>query len=253
MNLRVRYFCAIAALAAPMAFAGAADAEVIMGWDVHTTSSTSSPLAATNSAAAVVSPVGLTLGTGISPTTSLLKSWGGASKTATSTTPTTAATAIDNNEFISFGFTVADGYSVSLSSIDLSYHRRTNGPNSGIWQYAVNNDTFNDIAPAVSFASTSTGGAALSPFTLTGISDLQDMAAGTNVTFRLVLFGAKSTSLTLGYWSVYDVTNTTADDLSLNGTVTAPFDERGSASPEPTTVALLALGTLTLFQRRRRA
>lgn len=247
MNLRARYFCAIAALAAPMTFAGATHAEVIMGWDVHSATSTSSPLAATNSATAVVSPVGLTLGTGISPTTNPARSWGGAGMMEAN-----AINAVAGNDFISFGFTVADGYSVSLSSIDLSYRRRTLGPNGGVWQYAVNNGAFNDIA-AASFTNSSNAGITLPPLALTGISDLQGLSAGTSVSFRLALFGATSSTLTGGYWTVFDVANTTAADLALNGTVTAPFDERGSVAPEPTTVALLTLGTLTLFQRRRRA
>ncbi|MFA7235896.1 MAG: PEP-CTERM sorting domain-containing protein [Phycisphaeraceae bacterium] len=251
MNLRVRYFCAIAALAAPMALTGAANADVLMGWDVHTLPGGNSvfgpsSFAATTSATGIASPIGLTRGSGIVTTgvTAATRAWGGVNMTTT-----TSAAAIAANDFVSFGFTVADGYTISLSSIDEFYRRKASGPSGGLWQYAINGGSFTDIAP-VSFTSSSNAGATLSPFTLTGISDLQDMSAGTSVTFRLALYGG---TITTGDWYVYDTANSTAPDLALNGTVVSPLDDHGSAVPEPTTVALLALGTLALFQRRRAA
>ena len=58
------------------------------------------------------------------------------------------------------------------------------------------------------FSSTSSSGAAITPISLTGISALQNLAAGSVVDFRLVPYGATSTA---GTWYVYDGGNNTND------------------------------------------
>ena len=50
-----------------------------------------------------------------------------------------------------------------------------------------------------------------------GIAALQNISAGTNVTFRIVLWGGTSSSVT---WYIYDVTNSTVVDFAVQGTVT---------------------------------
>jgi hypothetical protein len=56
----------------------------------------------------------------------------------------------------------------------------------------------------------------LSPINLSGISNLQNVGAGTNVTFRIVNWGGTSSA---GTWYVFDVANSSALDFALQGTV----------------------------------
>ena len=51
---------------------------------------------------------------------------------------------------------------------------------------------------------------------LSGIPALQHVGSGTNVTFRIVNFGGTSSS---GTWYVYDVANSPAPDLAIEGSV----------------------------------
>ena len=51
---------------------------------------------------------------------------------------------------------------------------------------------------------------------LTGVTALQNVPAGTVVTFRIVNWGATGTT---GTWYIFDVANTTADDFEIQGTV----------------------------------
>ena len=51
---------------------------------------------------------------------------------------------------------------------------------------------------------------------LSGVSGLQNLTAGTAVTFRLTPYGATSSS---GTWYIF---NTNGDDLVLNGSVQGP-------------------------------
>jgi hypothetical protein len=56
----------------------------------------------------------------------------------------------------------------------------------------------------------------LSPIDLSGIAALQDVGAGTNVTFRIVNWGGTSSN---GTWYIFDVSNSIALDFELRGTV----------------------------------
>jgi len=78
-----------------------------------------------------------------------------------------------------------------------------------VWQYEANGGAWTLIGDFTSeFSSTSSSGAAITPISLTGISALQNLAAGSVVDFRLVPYGATSTA---GTWYVYDGGNNTND------------------------------------------
>ena len=77
------------------------------------------------------------------------------------------------------------------------------------------------------YASTSSSGAALAAIDLTGIAALQNIGPGTNVTFRLVNFGASGST---GTWYIYNVANSTAPDFSISGTI-APLTVATAAPP----------------------
>ena len=186
---------------------------VLASWDVSgQTSFGTSPLAATANANVTVG--GLTRGSGISTTgTPASRGWGG---TAFETTSTTAAAAVTANEFATFTVTPKTGFTTSFTSLSkFDYRRSGSGPASGVLQYQIGAGAFADAA-TFSYTSTATTGASIAAIDLSGISALQNIAAGTIVTFRIVNYGATNTG---GTWYVYDVSNSTAADLALTGIV----------------------------------
>jgi hypothetical protein len=161
-------------------------------------------LLATTVATGATDSTGLTRGSGVKTSgTGANNAWGGDNWASTS------AAGISGNEFITFGFTVSAGYSTSLSSISLNYRHSSTGPSNGYWQYQVNGGSWGLIGDeSDEFSSTSSSGAAITPISLTGISALQNLPAGSIVDFRLTPYGATST---VGTWYVYDGGNNTND------------------------------------------
>ena len=172
-----------------------------------------SPLSATANANVTVG--GLTRGSGIVTTgTGAARGWGG---TGFETSSTSAALAVTANEFATFTVTPKTGFTASLTSISkFDYRRSGTGPASGVLQYQIGSGAFTDVS-TVSYTSTSSTGGSIAAIDLSGISALQNLSAGTVVTFRIVNYGATNTG---GTWYIYDVANSTAADLSLDGTVT---------------------------------
>jgi endonuclease/exonuclease/phosphatase family metal-dependent hydrolase len=177
----------------------------VLAWDMDgQTSYGTQGLKAGTIATGATNSTGLTRGSGVTTSgTAASNAWGGADWASTS------ATGISDNEDVTFGLTVSSGYSTSLSSIALNYRRSSTGPEDGYWQYQINGGTWGLISDVTNeFSSTSSSGAAMTPLSLTGISALQNLAAGTVVNFRLTPYGATSTA---GTWYVYDGGNNTND------------------------------------------
>jgi hypothetical protein len=160
-------------------------------------------------ASGVTNSTGLTRGPGVSTTsTAASNAWGGNGWASTS------AAGISSGQYVTFGMTVAAGHTLSLSSIDLYYRHSGTGPTNGLWQYQLNGGAWVTIADVTNeFPSTSTSGAAMAELSLSGVAGLQNVAAGTTVTIRLVPYGATSSG---GTWYVFD---TTGNDLVVNGSV----------------------------------
>ncbi|MBU1425971.1 MAG: DNRLRE domain-containing protein [Gammaproteobacteria bacterium] len=199
------------ALAAAPAFAA-----TLAGWDVHGLTGGSgnfgaSPLAVTTSDANLAVG-GLTRGSGIGTSgTAAARGWGGNDWLNTS-----AANAVSGNDFATFTVTANSGYQVSYSSISkFDYRRSGTGASSGVLQYQIGGGAFADIA-TLSYTSTASSGASLAAIDLSGIPALQNVPAGTTVTFRIANYGGTSSS---GTWYVFDAANSTANDLEVSGTV----------------------------------
>ena len=213
-----RFALLMLATSAPFLLAGPVSAGVLAGWDVHglpggTNSFGTSPLAATT-AAANLTIGGLTRGSGVGTTGgAAARGWGGNNWTASS-----ATAAANAGNSVTFSITANTGYQVSLSTISrLDYRRSGGGPTSGVLQYQVGSGAFTDIA-TLSYTSTASGGASLAATDLSGVAALQNLAAGTTATLRIVNFGGTSAG---GTWYVFDTANTSASDLEISGTVTA--------------------------------
>jgi hypothetical protein len=238
------------ALTTSMACIASAEAAVLVGWDVHSlTGGTgnfgSSPLSPTTTAANLTVG-GLTRGSGVltpSGTTAAARGWGGTDWVATS-----SAAAITAADVVTFTVAASAGYKVSISSIShFDYRRSSSGPSSGVLQYQVGGGAFVDAA-TLGYTSTASSGASLSAIDLSGMAALQNVAAGTPITFRVVNYGASGTG---GTWYVFDALNTTASDLEVSGTVSAAGpsvngscgSSNGLTFPKPPTANLCADGS----------
>ena len=184
-------------------------------------------LAATTVASGVTNSTGLTRGSGVTTSgTAASNAWGGTNWASTS------SAGISGNENITFGATVSSSHTLSLSAIDMNYRRSSTGPSSGFWQYEIGTGAWTNIADVGSeFSSTSSSGAAMSELSLSGISALQNLAAGTKVTFRLTPYGATSTS---GTFYVYNVSGS---DLVVKGTIGSTGTQMATATKSTTTTS----------------
>ncbi len=196
---------------------GSTNGTTLIGWDVSgltggANNFGASPLAPTINAPNLTVVAGLTRGSGISTSgTAAQRAWGGVAFTGAS-----EAAAITANQGITFITTAKSGYTVSYTSISrFDYRHSGTGPATGALQYQVGLGTFADITP-LSYPTNTSGGASLSPIDLSGIAALQNVGAGTNVTFRIVNYGGGSA----GTWYIFDVAASTALDFALQGTVT---------------------------------
>jgi DNA/RNA endonuclease G (NUC1) len=191
---------------------GIAYTGILAGWDVSgQTGFGSSPLAPTTNAPNLTL-TGLTRGSGVGTSgTAAAMAWGGSGFMDTSSAAATAA-----NHFAAFSVTATSGYSLSCSSISrFDYRRSSTGPTSGELQYQVGSGTFVYIA-SLTYSVSSSSGSSLGPIDLSGISALQNVAPGVTVTFRIVNYGGTSSG---GTWYVFDVANSAAPDLIIEGQV----------------------------------
>lgn len=235
---------AVTAFSALAAVTQSSSAAVLAGWDFDPLAGGlnnfgASPLSATT-AAANLTVGGLTRGSGVGTTgTGAANAWGG--NDFIIATPTEAA-AITANEFATVGITASTGFTVSYDNIAAYNIRRSaTGPSTGQWQYQLGSGSFVDIGTDITWGGTTTAVGNTQPLiNLTGISALQNVAAGTAVTFRAVTWGATSTG---GTWYLNDPVGAAGNDFVINGTVTAV--------PEPSSALLGGLGLLALLRRRR--
>lgn len=206
-------------VAAAVILTGAVNAQTaLVSWDfAGLTGYGSSPLAPT-AASPNLTVAGLTRGSGLATSGSAgANAWGGSEWNGTALL-TTSAAAIADGAFVTFTLTPNTGYSVSLSGIPAYNVRRSNfGPTTGLWQYSLDGSTFTDIGLQITWG-TNTGGTGnvKDAIDLSGLAPLQNIAAGTTVTFRVVNWGASGT----GTW-YFNSLATAGSDLVINGTVTS--------------------------------
>ncbi|MGD0651802.1 MAG: endonuclease [Verrucomicrobiia bacterium] len=217
-NVQLRWRCgsgsppiAPAAVVLPLSYSG-----TVVGWDTSTlpgglNNFGPSPFAATTNDANI-SAGGVTRGSGVTQSgTAAVRAWGGNGWVDGS-----SADAITNNRVVTFTIQANPGFRVSLSSISkFDYRRSSTGPPNGLLQYQAGSaDSFHDIT-TVSYSSTSSSGASIGTIDLSSISALQNVAAGTVVTFRIVNWGGGSA----GTWYIFDKDGSTASDFEIQGSV----------------------------------
>ena len=186
----------------------------LFGWDVSGVSNFGvSPMAPSTNAPGLM-VTGLTRGSGVGTSGSAAQhAWGGNAFISSS-----EAGAIAASQFFSFGAVETNrNYTISYRSIStFEYRHSGTGPTNGVVQYQVGSGSFNDVA-SLFYSSSSSSGASLSPIDLSEIPALQNVPAGTNVTFRIVNYDGTSSG---GTWYVFDVSNSPALDFEVQGVVT---------------------------------
>ena len=234
-----------AGLASMIIISAPARADIIAGWDFSPIVSGgnwgNSPMTPLTINSNVSITTGLTRGWTVGSGTSAAAAWGGNNFDITATTE---AAAITSSDYASFTFTAQPGYALSLTDIPAYNIRHSaTGPSTGHWQYKVDGGSFTDIDGNITWGTvTSASGNAEALVSLSGISDLQNVPAGTTVTLRCVTWGATNVG---GTWYFNDPSKTTANDLVVEGAV-VPV-------PEPSAlIAIVMSGACLLpFARRK--
>lgn len=159
---------------------------------------------------------GLTRGSGyvVSTGAGAASAWGG-----TDLTSADAASAIAAGDYATFTITASAGYKVSISGID-SYNirRSATGPTTGQWQYQVGSGGFNNIGSPITWGSTTAAnGNEQAAINVGAIAGLQNVPAGTTITFRVLAWGASGSG---GTWYLVNAnTAATSKTLTIKGTV----------------------------------
>jgi len=151
--------------------------------------------------------VGLTRGSGVGAAAAN-QVWGGNNFTAAD-----QAGAITAATFATFSLTPKVGFKFSISEISSYNIRRSGtGPATCIWQYQKGSGAFTDIGSAITNPIDATSGNTKPAISLSDIADLQNVAAGTTITFRLIAWGGAAAG-------TFYINNITGDDLAIQGTV----------------------------------
>lgn len=196
----------------------------LAGWNFNGLSSYgTSPLSPTNNLSNLTL-VGLTRGSGTNTGGAAIienNGWGGRGFG----NPGDKVTAISANDV--FTFTITPVNTLSLSSIGsfslfsseymwFIFTLSQDGPTSAIWQYQVGGGSFIDLGSEMTLTRGNSN--ALPAIDLSGISNLQNIAAGTTITFRLVAWSAGHNN---GGLLLNDPEGDATNDFSVNG-ITAP-------------------------------
>ena len=195
-----------------------------------------------NQVTGVSDSLGLTRGSGVSTAPPAdMNAWGGSGWAMT------PSDGISGNQFVTFGLTVGAGESASLSTISLNYHRSQFGPDSAFWQYQIGATgtwvTIIDVSGAFnSDHSNISGASGTATLSLSAVSGLQNLPAGTAVDFRLVPYGSD-----VGPSATWYILHASSSDLAVSGTlspgsVTTLIDN----GPSPTTIGQTASFTVNV-------
>ena len=221
----------LAVVVASLAAARPAAADVLAGWNFNALPGGAgnwgpSPMTPTTMAANLTT-VGLTRGPGVSTGTAgasssaAARAWGGNTWWGGTSSPDSLDNAITRGAFVTFSLTASEGYALSFSDVaPYNVRRSASGPTLGQWQYQIGSGSFANIGTTITWGGTTTGGGnGQSTIALSGISALQNVAAGSTVTFRIVNFNSGTAGSTTGTWYLNDPSNTAADDFIINGAV----------------------------------
>ncbi|NLB66144.1 MAG: fibronectin type III domain-containing protein, partial [Lentisphaerae bacterium] len=163
---------------------------------------------------------GLTRGPGVTvPGSAAGNAWGGVGFNHE-----TKAAAITAGSYATFTVTAKPGYVLSLGEIaPYNIRRSATGPTTGQWQYQVDSGGFVDLDSELTWGdNVAAAGNPQAAIDLSAISALQDLAAGSVVTFRVVSWGATQAG---GTW-YFNEQSAGKSSLTVRGLVVeAPISE----------------------------
>ena len=151
------------------------------------------------------------------------------------------ANAISTSEYLQLAISPKPNYKVSLSSIDFNIRRSSTGPNAYQWQYSLDGFATGgiDVGAQGSYTGTDTNGLAMPQINLSGVANLQNVVAGTVVTFRLYAWGATNGSGT------FAIGRLAGDDLVFKGNVDPLYYVSGTTDlTDGSTIAIALNGVL---------
>jgi MYXO-CTERM domain-containing protein len=155
---------------------------------------------------------------------------------------TSSSSALETGDYLQFGFTVAEGFQVELTDLNLRYDRSGTGPDQ--LEIRISADGIGSYSTSV-FSDSSVSDAGENN---TGIGLASLGALTGTVTFRVAPFGASSTAGTFDLENHADIG--TDRGIVINGTVSL------TPVPEPEEYALaagLALVGFAVLRRRRQS
>jgi Immunoglobulin I-set domain len=158
-------------------------------------------------------------------------------------TNSTDSLAISSNCVITCVITPATNYTISFNAVDkLNYNRSGTGPANGELQYSLDGVNFTTVQ-TFSWSTTSGNGVTVNA-DLSGFSDLQNVGYGTNITFRIVNWGATGAT---GTWYIKDAA-TAGNDYEFLGTATQiqTGTPPGNVAITPASVVTNATATVNL-------
>ncbi len=132
--------------------------------------------------------------------------------------PTDTASAVAAGKYVTFSIQPNAGYELSFSEIGAYNIRRSaTGPTTGQWQFSIGGGSFVDIGTPITWGTvTAAGGNPQTAIDLSGIETLQNLPPHSEVTFRVVNYGASGSG---GTWYFNNIS--AGLDLVINGS-TAP-------------------------------
>lgn len=119
------------------------------------------------------------------------------------------------NKYLQFTISPNSGWEVSLSTLDVNFRRSGTGPNAFQWQYSLDGFTTAgvNIGAEFSYTGTASNGEAQAQIDLSAVPALQDVPAGTTITFRLFGWGTDNSGGT------FAIGRLAGNDLAIGGTV----------------------------------
>src|SRR6185295_17455928 len=105
-------------------------------------------------------------------------------------TAANASNAIVAQKFVTFSLSCDEGYALSLGLVSrFDYRHSPKGPGSGLLQFQVGRGLFIDVTN-LNYAVGNNDKGSTGPINLSRFPELQNVPAKTNITFRIVNFGA---------------------------------------------------------------
>ncbi len=151
----------------------------------------------------------------------------------------TKADAISNNEFFQITLEPKNNHRLFLTELDYIIRRSGTGPNAFQWQYSLDNFATAgvDVGAEGSYTGTATNGIAMPAIDLSVIPALQNLPSGSEVTFRLYIWGASAGTGT------FAIGRLAGDDLAFVGEVLpnklATFEFAGENGDQSSSTATL--------------